>query len=63
MAILAAAACAGRAQSVGAPARDRERLTPEELAERLFYSLYEAIETLRPMWLTGGFTDGMVQVT
>ena len=63
MAILVtASACAGRAQPRGAPARDRETLTPAELAERPFYTLYEAVETLRPLWLTGGPPDGIVQV-
>jgi len=63
MAILVtASACAGRAQPGGAPARDRETLTPAELAERPFYTLYEAVETLRPLWLTGGPPDGIVQV-
>ena len=58
-----AAACGGRATPGQAPTGDRNTLTPEEIGQRPFYSAYEAIESLRPAWLSGwGPSSGGVQV-
>jgi hypothetical protein len=52
VALLAAGlACASGAAPGTAPPVDRSTLTPEEIGGRPFYSVYEAIESLRPNWL------------
>ncbi|HET9984395.1 MAG TPA: hypothetical protein VFQ38_12435 [Longimicrobiales bacterium] len=45
------AACAGAGRQ-GSGAGDRDRLTPAQLAATNTQSLYDAIERLRPEWLT-----------
>jgi hypothetical protein len=49
--MIAGLACAGGAKPGSAPRLDRTALTPEEFGGRPFYSVYEAIESLRPHWL------------
>lgn len=52
MAILVAgSACSGRSTPGWASPVDRNTLTPEEIGQRPFYSAYEAVEALRPLWL------------
>lgn len=61
--LLVATACGGGSKPGGAaPAADRETLLPEEWGNRNFYSAYEVIESLRPLWMTRRGPDGAVQV-
>lgn len=63
VAILATASgCAGRSTPGGAPPADRNTLTPEEIGQRPFYSVYEAVASLRPNWLILRGFDDAVQV-
>jgi len=63
VAILASgSACGGQSQPGGTQPFDRERLTPEEFNQRAFLSAYEAVESLRPNWLTRRGPDGTIQV-
>lgn len=41
---------------------DRNTLTAVELNQRSFYSAYEAVEALRPLWLNSRPRGGAVQV-
>ncbi|HMG17577.1 MAG TPA: hypothetical protein VK573_02540 [Gemmatimonadales bacterium] len=59
--LIAVSACAGRS-SGGAPPRDRNLITQDELSERNFTSLLHAIEALRGNWLSLRGPDGRVQV-
>lgn len=61
--LVAASACGGRSQPGAAPPqRDRETLTAEELSQRSFYSAYDAVEALRPLWLSRPGLGSEVQV-
>jgi len=60
--LVSGSACGGQSQPGGAQPYDRERLTPEEFNQRAFLSAYEAVESLRPIWLTRRGPDGAVQV-
>ena len=60
--LVSASACGGQSQPGSAQPYDREKLTPEEFNQRPFYSAYEAVEALRPIWLTRRGPDGAVQV-
>ena len=65
VAVLLASACGGGGASKPAgttPATDRESLRPEEWGSRNFYSAYDAIAALRPMWLSKRGPDGAIQV-
>jgi hypothetical protein len=58
-------ACAPPPPSDGAtppPVVDRERLTPEEFENRNFYSAYDAVVALRPIWLNARALEVAVQV-
>jgi len=63
--VLAASGC-GPAVPNGSPALysppDRNLITPEELSQRRFSTVYAAIETLRPNWLALRGPEGEVQV-
>lgn len=52
LALVAASACRQRAHSDGPPRTDYNTLTAEELTQREFYSVAEAVKTLRPNWLS-----------
>lgn len=61
--LVAASACGGRSQPGAAPPRtDRETLTAEELSQRSFYSAYDAVDALRPLWLSRPGLGSEVQV-
>jgi hypothetical protein len=62
--LMAGSACGGgRGQPGTAPPRtDREMLTAEELNQRSFYSAYEAVDALRPLWLSHRGEGSDVQV-
>src|SRR5574341_1578416 len=62
--LMAGWACGGgRAQPGPAqPRTDREMLTTEELNQRSFYSAYEAVDALRPLWLSRPGLGSEVQV-
>jgi len=63
--VLAASACGGAIPNGSpqlSPPPDRNLITPEELSQRRFSTVYAAIETLRPNWLTLRGPDGEVQV-
>jgi hypothetical protein len=49
--LVAGSACGSRSSPGTTPPVDRNRLTAEELNQRSFYSAYEAVEALRPLWL------------
>jgi hypothetical protein len=60
--LVAGSACSNRPQPGGAQPVDRETLRPEEF-DRNFYSAFEAVQALRPLWLTGRVAlDATVQV-
>ena len=65
VAVLLAPACGGggtkQAGTATVPA-DRETLRPEEWGNRNFYSAYDAVAALRPMWLNKRGPDGSIQV-
>jgi hypothetical protein len=50
--LVATSACSQRARPEGPPRSDYNTLTAEELAQRQFYSVLEAVQTLRPNWLS-----------
>jgi hypothetical protein len=62
--LMAGSACGGGRTQPGSaqPRTDRELLTAEELNQRSFYSAYEAVEALRPLWLSRRGEDSDVQV-
>jgi len=60
--LVAGSACSHRAQRGGGPAADYNTLTAEELSQRPFYSVYEAIAALRPNWFSLRGPTGAVQV-
>jgi hypothetical protein len=60
--LLAGSACSGRSHPGSTPPVDQNTLTTKELSQRPFYSAYEAVETLRPNWLSRLATFGAVQV-
>jgi hypothetical protein len=63
--VLLASACGGSgggAKPAGAPPADPHSLRPEEWGSRNFYSAYDAIAALRPMWLNKRGPDGEIQV-
>ena len=63
IAVLLGSACGGGGSKPAGPApRDRETLLPEEWGTRNFYSAYDAIAALRPMWLSKRGPDGAIQV-
>ncbi|MGE5801458.1 MAG: hypothetical protein ACM358_04320 [Gemmatimonadota bacterium] len=63
VAVLLASACGGGgAKPAGAPPADRETLRPDEWGTRNFYSAYDAVAALRPMWLNKRGPDGSIQV-
>ena len=64
VAVLVASACGGSSgsQPAGTVPADRESLRPEEWGNRNFYSAYDAIAALRPMWLNRRGPDGAIQV-
>jgi len=55
-------ACAGRPRTSGMPRVDRETLTEADLNQRSFHTANDAIEALRPLWLTRRTEGGVVQV-
>jgi hypothetical protein len=62
-AVLLASACGGGGSKPAGPApADRETLRPEEWGTRNFYSAYDAIAALRPLWLNRRGPDGTIQV-
>jgi len=62
LAILAAASACSHRTRGGGPTLDYNTLTAEELSRRPFYSVYEAVQTLRPNWLSLHAPAGAVQV-
>jgi len=50
--LVAASACRQRAHPEGPPQADYNTLTAAELTQREFYSVAEAVKTLRPNWLS-----------
>lgn len=60
--LVSGSACGGQSQPGGAQPYDRDKLTPDEFNQRAFYSAYEAVEALRPIWLTRRGPDGAVQI-
>lgn len=56
------AACGGRSQPGQVPTADANTLTQEEFGQRSFFSAYEAVQTLRPAWLSLRGPGGAVQV-
>ena len=66
VAVLLASACgSGGTTQAGTAATtpaDRETLRPEEWGTRNFYSAYDAVAALRPMWLNKRGPDGSIQV-
>jgi hypothetical protein len=60
--VVALAACGRRSNPAIAPAADYNTLTAEEINQRVFYSAYEAVQTLRPNWLSLRGPTGAVQV-
>jgi len=63
VALLLATACGGGgAKPAGTAPTDRETLRPEEWGTRNFYSAYDAVAALRPMWLNKRGPDGVIQV-
>jgi hypothetical protein len=61
--VLLVSACGGGgAKPAGAPPADPQSLRPEEWGSRNFYSAYDAIAALRPMWLNKRGPDGEIQV-
>jgi hypothetical protein len=64
-AVLLASACGGggsKPAGTAPPPADRETLRPEEWGTRNFYSAYDAIASLRPLWLNRRGPDGAIQV-
>jgi hypothetical protein len=62
-AVLLALACGGGGSKPAGPApADRETLRPEEWGNRNFYSAFDAIAALRPLWLNRRGPDGEIQV-
>ena len=66
VAVLLASACGGggttQAGTAATTPVDRETLRPEEWGTRNFYSAYDAVAALRPMWLNKRGPDGSIQV-
>jgi hypothetical protein len=63
LALLAGAACAGGVPPGQAPpTANLNAITPEDWGERPFYSAYDVIASLRPIWLSLRGSNGMVQV-
>lgn len=63
VAVLLASACGGGTSKPAGPApADRETLRPEDWGTRNFYSAYDAVAALRPMWLNKRGPDGTIQV-
>jgi hypothetical protein len=60
--LTAGSACAAGAHPGGAPATDHNTLTPEKFSQRQFNSAFEAIEALRPSWLSRRAPGDVVQV-
>jgi hypothetical protein len=63
--LLAASGCASSATNAStslSPPTDRNLITPEELSQRRFSTVYAAIEALRPNWLALRGPGGEVQV-
>ncbi len=60
--LVSGSACGGKSQPGSAQPFDREKLTPEEFNQRAFRSAYEAVESLRPIWLTLHGPGGTEQV-
>ena len=63
--VLLASACGGGgggAKPAGAPPTDPQSLRPEDWGSRNFYSAYDAIASLRPLWLSKRGPDGEIQV-
>jgi hypothetical protein len=60
--LMAGLACGGRSSPGATPLVDRNTLTAVELNQRSFYSAYEAVEALRPLWLNSRPRGGAVQV-
>ena len=63
--VLLASACAGGgggAKPAGAPPAGPQSLRPEDWGTRNFYSAYDAIASLRPLWLSKRGPDGEIQV-
>lgn len=50
--LMAASACSQRTRPERSPRADYNTLTAEELSQRQFYSVLEAVQTLRPNWLS-----------
>jgi hypothetical protein len=61
---VAGSACSHRPQPgvVRAPAVDQNTVTADELNQRPFNSVYHAVQTLRPNWLSWHGGDAAVQV-
>jgi hypothetical protein len=63
VAVLLATACGGGgAKPAGTAPTDRETLRPEEWGNRNFYSAFDAVAAMRPMWLNKRGPDGEIQV-
>ena len=60
--LLLVSACGGRSHPGSTPAVDQNTLTADQLHQRFFYTAYEAIEALRPNWLSHHATFAAVQV-
>jgi hypothetical protein len=60
--LLLVSACGGRSHPGSTPAVDQNTLTADQLHQRSFYSAYEAVEALRPNWLSHHATFAAVQV-
>lgn len=56
-AVLAASACASHSRTATDRQRDRNLITATEISEGHFQNAYEAVQALRPNWLTTRGTD------
>ena len=61
-ALMAAPACSSHSRSEPAPASDYNTLTAAQLSQRQFYSAFDAVQTLRPIWLNIRGAPDPVQV-
>jgi hypothetical protein len=52
--LVLAAGCASAGGGTDGPRRERNRISPEELAEVQDLALWDAVQRLRPMWLRPG---------
>ena len=61
-ALVVTSACSHGSKPEGPPRADYSTLTAAELSQRQFYSAFEAVQTLRPNWLSQRGSGDPVQV-